>query len=214
MAELHSAAVDYQKTGVPANLKPYMIPREWPHFMGKGRSYQSRKALGAIYDKVKGTQTAFLPEQSNLFNKIILESFQLSQDIISQAQQVKEQYDLCIRRLMAQRRVETEFELFTGWVMTKPAIGSDYKRQEDIGRDFAALKQQFRDICQEQAGGSDDEHLDPFVAAMYQATLNQIQSGESSLMSFPWIFHSTMARLAAGENYKPLNCTIRAARRQ
>ncbi|KAK5998750.1 RNA-dependent RNA polymerase 1 [Cladobotryum mycophilum] len=176
LAEMHSKAVDYPKTGEPAKWKSKYNPQKWPHFMEKKKSsYQTKKALGVIYDKVVKQTIQFLPDWERAFDQRVITRFELEHAILKEARKIKTQYDTAVRRILSQHNVETEFELYTAWVMSKPPIGSDYKRQEDLGREYDALKQRFRDICYEVAGGYDETKIDKFVAAMYKVTEEEIK---------------------------------------
>ncbi|TDZ21116.1 RNA-dependent RNA polymerase 1 [Colletotrichum orbiculare MAFF 240422] len=212
LAELHSKAVDYVKTGDAAKLPTELDARERPHFMQKNsrRTYTSSTALGKLYDMIQ--DVGFSPLYQKSFDTRVLNRYTLTDDMVSKARAIKAQYDTAMRRLMGQRDVETEFEIWTGFVLTKPRVGSDYKQQEDVGRESATLKQRFRDICYNEAGGRDFENIAPFVAAMYRVTeeeVNAALAGEYEdddhkrrsmpLISFPWIFHWIMGRIATGQ---------------
>ena len=182
--------------------------------MEKRNSYRSRKSLGLIYDRVVGIPTKFQPDWENGFDQRILNRYELSIDLLEKAREVKFQYDVSVRRFLAQHSLDTEFELWTGFAMSRPAVGSDYKRQEDLGREYNALKQRFRDICYKIAGGAEFKLLGPFVAAVYKVTEGEVKDALSQhdpesiasgldpqtmpLISFPWVFHGTMMRIALG----------------
>ncbi|OAA42703.1 suppressor of ascus dominance [Metarhizium rileyi] len=236
LADLHSQAVDYAKTGEPAEFSSKMQPDRWPHFMeNKGRKYRSKKALGGLYDEVIKHTFHFRPNWESSFDKRILETYKLDEDTLTAARTIKAQYDIAMRRLLVRHSVETEFELYTGWVMSSSKIASDYKRQEDLGREFDVLKQRFREQCCNVAGSSDAPQLDKFVVAMYKVTEEQVKAacngstrgkvGDEVIdsaqepkpimpfISFPWIFHWVMIRLAMGDKYKPGKSVLAAARR-
>uniref|UniRef100_A0A8H7NJT6 RNA-dependent RNA polymerase n=1 Tax=Bionectria ochroleuca TaxID=29856 RepID=A0A8H7NJT6_BIOOC len=212
-------AVDFPKTGEPVIWNPRLQPKGWPHFMEKKKgSYQSKKALGVIYDRVSRQSAEFTPNWANNFDERITNKFELSDDILRTVTDVKKDYDISMRRLLTQHNIKTEFELWTGFAMSKPAIGSDYKMQEVLGKEYETLKQRFREICYQKAGGDSTEKRDLFVAAMYKVTEDQVKtalslpeasedsSGEEHtqsmpLITFPWIFHRDMIRIAKGDKY-------------
>ncbi|PFH55980.1 hypothetical protein XA68_17243 [Ophiocordyceps unilateralis] len=229
LAEEHSKAVDYPKTGQPAEFSQKLQPKKWPHFMEKkGQSYRSRKALGVIFDKVATQAVKFRPDWEHAFDQRVLTKFELDDDTLEEARRIKSEYDMCVRRVLTQHAVATEFELFTSWAMSAPPVGSDYKRQEQLSSEFDALKTRFREMCYEAAGGSDAKRLDRFVAAMYRVTEQEMkaaldkhrqrekgemeENGEAEtdadadgsqpksmpLISFPWIFYLAMIRIATG----------------
>ena len=207
-------------------------PKRWPHFMEKRNSYRSRKALGQLYDRVAQEDTRFQPRCGDRFDQRVIEKFEFTPKVLNQVKEIKGQYDFAVRRILRHHLVATEFELYSGWAMSRPAVGSDYKRQEVLGQEFSALKERFRDICYEAAGGRETDLLDPFVAAMYKVTEDEVrrwQRGDETgnedvendevgflrkpLISFPWIFHWILIRIAIGEDYKPAESVLAAARR-
>ncbi|KAK4165762.1 RNA-dependent RNA polymerase [Cladorrhinum sp. PSN259] len=222
LAQLHSVAVDYVKSGVPAKWSKKLDPRDWPHFMEKrSRSYHSTSALGKLYDMVE-TQVFDTKENYSLpFDDRILKRYTLSNDMLKQARRIKTQYDIAVRRVLGMLEVRTEFEVWTGFVMSKPRVGTDYKVQERVGGESATLKRQFQEICIQAAGDRDFNKLGPFVAAMYQVTweevrialyearqphilddgtvgLRRITARSMPLISFPWLFFEELGKIARG----------------
>jgi RNA-dependent RNA polymerase len=203
--------------------------------MEKKQSYISKKALGAVYDRVIKQSIQFRPDWDLAFDQRILNRFQLDNAMLKDARQIKGQYDAAVRRILSQHNLDTEFELYTSWAMSKPAIGSDYKRQEDLGKEFDAIKERFRDVCFEAAGGRDEDKIDKFVAAMYKITEQEIKialfehhrgaTNEASnlilprkleaksmpLISFPWIFPWVMIRVASNGKCNPKRSILAAA---
>lgn len=220
LAALHSKAVDFVKTGEPAVLAKELRAREWPHFMGGNRRiYHSSTALGQIYDRVEGVP--FTPLYQNKFDRRILAKYTLEHDMLKKVRSIKTQYDTAMRRLMAQREVETEFEVWSGFILSKPRVGSGYKAAEEIGREASVLKQHFRELVQKEAGGSHIDIIGPWVAAMYKVTEEEVkialyrrQRAQSMagnalprqkrnlkgmpLISFPWVFHAQLGYIATG----------------
>ncbi|KAL7796485.1 RNA dependent RNA polymerase domain-containing protein [Trichoderma ceciliae] len=239
LAELHSQAVDYPKTGEPAEWNAAAHnPQQWPHFMEKRHSYKSKKALGEIYDRVIKQSIQFRPDWDHAFDQRILDRFQLDNAMLRDARKIKGQYDTTVRRILSQHNLGTEFELYTSWAMSKPPIGSEYKRQEELGQEFGAVKQRFREICFEAAGGHDEAKIDRFVAAMYKITEQEVkialfehhrgptnnagvlipprklEAKSMPLISFPWIFPWVMIRIASEGNFNPKRSILAAAHRQ
>lgn len=177
LAQLHSQAVDYAKTGVPALMSHRLSPKEWPHWMGRTfkRTYRSMTALGRIYDEVQ--VETFEPAYDKPFDARIPEHYpDLDVDLMRRARRIKTQYDLALRRAMAQKDIESEFEIWSGFSMNKPRVGSDYKAAEDLGRLFRVITTRFRRVCLREAGGSQDiARLGPFIAAMYKVTSEEVR---------------------------------------
>nr|AAL78034.1 putative RNA-dependent RNA polymerase RDP-1 [Diaporthe perjuncta] len=190
LAKLHSKAVDYIKSGKPAVMKRHLQPRNWPHWMERDKksSYHSRGALGQIYDRIKIEEFHAAYEMS--FDTRILSRYQLEEDTLAKASEIKAAYDIAMRRLTGQHEAPvTEFEIWSTFILTKPRVGSDYKLQENVGREMAALKARFRAVCMEAVTGDEQtptcasasskvnlEKLDRFVAAMYTVTHNEVRA--------------------------------------
>lgn len=238
LARLHSKAVDYPKTGEPATLRRDQQPRKWPHFMEKKHTYHSERALGIIYDKVVNQSVHFKPEWNNAFDQRITQRFNLDNAILKQARIIKSQYDTAVRRLLSLHDLTSEFELWAGFAMSKPTVGSDYKQQEELGKEYSTLKRRFREICYDAAGGKQTEQIDHFVAAMYTVTEEEtkiallehrrgpindaghilqprrLEPKFMPLITFPWIFHWIMMRIAIGSERGPRSGDSTAAQQK
>lgn len=207
-----------------------LAPRTWPHWMEKQHcaQYRSAEPLGQIYDKVQTVD--FQPAYDRPFDARILNRYKPDKDMLRKARKLKSLYDKAVRRLMAQKEITTEFELWTGFVLTRPRVGSGYKQAEDVGREASALKTHFRDVCLQEAGcatrTADTALVQPFAAAMYQVTREEvlialhecshthISSGgiayrrrmdtrSMPLISFPWLFDRELGQIATGDSGEP-----------
>jgi RNA-dependent RNA polymerase len=227
LAELHSTAVDYVKTGVPAEWDKRLDPRKYPHFMEKpaNKSYHSSSVLGKLYDMVGKGEFNSRENYMLPFDNRILKRYQLRHELLKEGRKIKSQYDIGMRRVMAQLEIRTEFEVWTSFVLSKPKVGSDYKVQEKVGREVAGLKKQFRDLCLKTVQEHNFDKLE-FVAAMYTVTweemrialyqarqphvlpdgtvgLRRVTARSMPLISFPWLFPNELGRIAVGGERLP-----------
>lgn len=198
--------------------------RKWPHFMEKrykpkDATYHSESVLGQLYDRVETVD--FVPQYEEPFDKRILRAYKLDNSLLKSARQIKSQYDTAMRRIMAQQEIKTEFEVWSTFVLSRPRVGSDYKVQEEMARISDDLKNRFREVCIDRAGGKDFSVLGPFVAAMYRVTKEELDIALAEcrttkivggrevpkrkmepkympLISFPWLFEKDLARIATG----------------
>jgi RNA-dependent RNA polymerase len=224
LAELHSKAVDYVKTGQPAQMPKRLRVAKWPHFIEKrfkpkSAIYHSEKILGRLYDRVESVD--FVPQYDAPFDKRILRAYQLESSVLKAARQTKSKYDTAMRRIMAQQEIKTEFEVWSTFVLSKPRVGSDYKLQEEMALITGAFKDRFRLECIDRAGGKEFSVLGPFVAAMYKVTKEEMDIALAEcratkvvhgmtvpkrkmrpesmpLISFPWLFEKELSRIATG----------------
>ncbi len=230
-------AVDYVKTGQPAQMTRDLKPPKWPHFMEKhnlaaDRVYTSRKILGQLYDQVE--RVDFVPAYRAPFDGRILNAYQPDAGILETVRDIKSDYDAHIRRIMAQHEVKTEFEVWSTFVLQHSRTSNAFKFHEVIWELSVALKEQFRKTCYERAGGKDFNKLAPFVAAMYTVTytemadaiwecsqfqdvgghrrpLREMTADTMPLMSFPWLFPNILGKIAKG-NVQQVNETISVRR--
>jgi RNA-dependent RNA polymerase len=227
LAALHSKAVDYAKSGVPAEMPKHLKVSRWPHWAekDKSRSYRSKKILGQMYDEVD--RVPFVPAWDLPFDDRILKAFELDDQMLSLAREVKFEYDEAIRRLMTQHTVRTEFEIWTTFIMEHNHESRDFKIAEELGETLVGLKKQFQDMCYERAGTTAEERewkqLRLFVAAMYTVTAQEVAKANKEceerhliagrwvpnrerttetipLISFPWLFRRELGAIAMGKN--------------
>ncbi|KAL9600633.1 MAG: hypothetical protein Q9219_003066 [cf. Caloplaca sp. 3 TL-2023] len=216
LAALHSTAVDYPKSGVPALMTRDLRPAKWPHFMEKPNRpreniYHSKKVLGKLFDQVE--RVDFIPIFDSPFDTRILQAYSLERSMLYEAAVLKEQYDSAMRRIMAQHAIKTEFEVWSTFVMSHSKVTGDYKFHEEIGQISMTLKERFRVQCYAKAGGKDFQVLGRFVAAMYTVTKEEVCEavqkikgrGEAAatitassmpMVSFPWLFPGVLGRIA------------------
>ncbi|KAL4884722.1 RNA dependent RNA polymerase-domain-containing protein [Aspergillus karnatakaensis] len=217
LAQLHSDAVDYNKTGNPAILKRKLQPRKWPHFMERrnaNATYFSRKILGQLYDAVE--RVDFMPSLETHFDSRILDcQIDVTEALYKYARELKDEYDTAVRRIMAQHEIKTEFEVWSTFVLSHSNLSKDFKYHEEIGAISSALKQQFKERAYELVGGRTFELLAPLVVAMYRTTHSDMAAAlakyraetplegprkieQLPLISFPWIFSSILGKIAVG----------------
>ena len=220
LVELHSMAVDYPKTGVPAEMSRDLERNNWPHFMEKKRAgtYTSRKILGRLYDAVE--RVNFQPHMSGTFDRRILMHAPPS-DLVGPVSKLKKSYDESLRRIMAQHQIASEFEVWSTFVLDHSKAARDFKFHEEIGQHAKTLKDQYYDAFVQEAGGHDMDKLTPFAIAAYHITHNELQqalkeqqkvveddkdSGVSDMstpaeselpfISFPWVLQDTLQKVA------------------
>ena len=223
LAGLHSLAVDFPKTGVPASMDDDLIVKAWPHWAEHkgGRTYHSKKVIGQLYDLVRLED--FQPAWDRPFDERILKAFQLDNDILRTARELKLLYDAAVRRVMVQFNINSDFEVMTTFVLSHNAAGSDYKLAEKLGEIVSALKHTHQDMCYEAASTTrqdqDWDKLSRFVAAMYTVTAHEVSDAYRAskqtevrggqrvhirpatlknmpFMSFPWLFSCELGHIA------------------
>ena len=227
LAQLHSTAVDYMKTGVPAKLPRHLRVTQWPHWAevknkSKAKVYTSRKVLGRLYDKVQ--RVDMQPQWDCKFVSRILEAYELDDAILDLARKMKQEYDASVVRIMAKFSIETEFEVWTTFVMEHASDFGDYKFAETIGEETHVLKDHHQQLCLEAVGTDKADKnywakMGPFVAAMYVVTAQELDkaleeckkvklvrglqlplreknAASMPFISFPWLFPRELGIIA------------------
>ena len=211
LVQLHSMAVDYPKTGVPALMPRRLERNTWPHFMEKkGHPYRSHKVLGKLFDAVK--KVDFYPRYDLQFDSRILDAMIPPARAALEVATIKLEYDEALQRIMAQHKIDTEFEVWSTFVLDHSKASRDFKFHEEIGRLSKSLKDQYHQAVVDVAGGSTYEHLAPFAVAAYQLTNKQMMATLAArekarkeiyevpkmpFISFPWLFGEVLGKVAS-----------------
>ncbi|KAI2634899.1 RdRP-domain-containing protein [Hypomontagnella submonticulosa] len=215
LAQLHSNAVDYPKTGQKAHLETHLRPNMYPHFMEKAphKTYRSGKILGRLYDQV--AKTEFKPNLNGTFDERILRRYAPEARTSKTVRMIKRQHDRAMRQIMNQYDIGTEFEVWSTFVLSKPRVGSEYKRQETMEPVMTNHRERFREACIKTAGSREPEKLYPVIAAAYRVTWEEVQTvlgelpaerreaanvNEMPLISFPWVFEYELGRIATSND--------------
>jgi hypothetical protein len=180
--------------------------------------YISRKILGQLYDLV--VREDFSPEYTSPFDKRIVEAFDHKDELLRKVESIKFRYDDSLKKIMAQHDIDTEFEVWSGFVMKHNKHKKDYSFVEELSTLMEAIRTNFREECEKDAGGKDPVHLHPFVSAMYVVTARQVHEAiaklgaaetknsskarstvdpkQMPLISFPWLFMQDLGKIARG----------------
>lgn len=220
LVELHSMAVDYPKTGVPAEMSRDLERQNWPHFMEKRRAgvYRSRKILGQLYDAVE--RVKFEPFLDGAFDPRIL-IHPPTEKLMESIRKMKRAYDESMRRIMAQHQIESEFEVWSTFVLHHSKASGDYKFHEEIGQHAKMLREQYYDAFCDEAGSHDAEKLAPFAITAYHLTHSELREAQEKrrtsqgngenhasldsdsstefrmpFISFPWVLQDTLQKIA------------------
>lgn len=193
-------------------MKRSLKVNEYPHFMEKRngeRIYTSKKILGRLYDQVE--VVFFNPVWTADFDQRILGNpkYEVSEGLLRSAKAVKIDYDTAVRRVLAQYDINTEFEIFSTFVLKyRDGAKNDYNFHEELGRISNSLRDRFQNIIYQKVGGRKKPALGSYVVAMYRVTHLEIlaasrqpnwenkDAAKKPLMSFPWIFRDILGALA------------------
>ncbi|TPX31367.1 hypothetical protein SmJEL517_g05295 [Synchytrium microbalum] len=143
LAELHSTAVDYAKSGISADFPEHLQPRTYPHWLEKSptQTFISRSVIGKIYDKVtidvelvtkiKPDPILLLPGRDKYLKETITR---------------KAAYDREITALMNQYSITSELELISSYIlMVGDGKKKPFELNEDIMPAITAINKRYRE---------------------------------------------------------------------
>ncbi|XP_071710250.1 RNA-dependent RNA polymerase 2 [Rutidosis leptorrhynchoides] len=205
LATLHSMAVDFAKTGAPAEMPKVLRPREFPDFMNRWDRplYISQGPLGKLY---RATKDAMLLENSaNAHStKAIHEAYDQDlevdgfKDFVDLALTHKEMYLDALTSLMNYYEAETEDEILTGNIRNKSSyLQRDNRRYgETKDRILIAIKSLHNEAIGWFENGCLVEERHKLAAAWYHVTYHEDYcNGRVKCLGFPWIVGHTLLEI-------------------
>ncbi|KAJ3694866.1 hypothetical protein LUZ60_000243 [Juncus effusus] len=211
LARLFSIAVDFPKTGVPAETPQHLHVKEYPDFMEKlGKpTYISNGVIGKLYRAIKEHSTE--QRQIRHFTKEVARRRYDSElevhgfrEFLDEAFWLKEDYDFKLGNLMEHYGIKTEAELITGYIMKWKKNFTKYKDGEAIRLAVKSLRKEARSWFNEKsadldADEDDDEVLYKKASAWYHVTYHVDYFGlyneglsRPHFISFPWCVYDKL----------------------
>ncbi|KFH66584.1 hypothetical protein MVEG_07109 [Podila verticillata NRRL 6337] len=207
LAQLHSDAVDFPKSGKPAEMNPELRAKKYPDFMEKSpdTTYKSKRVLGRIYREC-GKHEAFTPkndDESPLFKDLLIEGYQ---GYLANARESKAQYDTEVKSLMNQYGVRSDFELVSGFIMGVDIMTT--KREHDIRlavvNAYSHIRRRYRTELEQEFYGFEGRIVPPDkrpflemkAAAWYAVCYQDFQSGQQPY-TFAWIAWDILCKIAS-----------------
>ena len=120
LAEMHSDAVDFPKTGFHVKITPDLRPRQYPHYMLKRDkpSYQSEHVIGLLYDQchsIMAIRRKHVQDLDRGFDDQFLVPGH--RNYLEVAETIHDYYRRNIVRLMGEYGISTEAEVVTGHII-------------------------------------------------------------------------------------------------
>ncbi|XP_073020164.1 probable RNA-dependent RNA polymerase 1 isoform X1 [Primulina eburnea] len=207
LAKLFSIAVDFPKTGVPAEIPPELRVREYPDFMEKPdkTTYESERVIGKLHRAVKDKA----PHSASIksFTKQVAESSYDPQmevdgfeDYIDDAFQYKTEYDFKLGNLMEYYGIKTEAEILSGGIMKTAKTFDRRKDAEAIGAAVRSLRNEARSWF--KVGNETDDDAYAKASAWYHVTYHPDYWGcyneglkRDHYLSFPWCVYDKLIQI-------------------
>ncbi|KAL9255376.1 RNA-dependent RNA polymerase 1-like protein [Drosera capensis] len=151
LAKLFSIAVDFPKTGIPAEIPQHLYVREYPDFMEKldKPTYKSENVIGKLFREVKDRAPHRSPIES--FTREVARGsydphmeYDGFEDFLDDASYYKSQYDYKLGNLMDYYGIGTEAEIISGNIMKMSKSFHRRKDAEAISMAVKSLKKEAR----------------------------------------------------------------------
>uniref|UniRef100_A0A0V0IZ53 RNA-dependent RNA polymerase n=2 Tax=Solanum TaxID=4107 RepID=A0A0V0IZ53_SOLCH len=206
LAELFSIAVDFPKTGVPAEIPSQLRPKEYPDFMDKPdkTTYISERVIGKLFRKVKDKA----PQASSIaiFTRdVARRSYDVDlevdgfEDYIDEAFDYKTEYDNKLGNLMDYYGIKTEAEILSGGIMKASKTFDRRKDAEAISVAVRALRKEARTWFKRR---NDIDDMLPKASAWYHVTYHPTYWGcynqglkRDHFISFPWCVYDQLIQI-------------------
>ncbi|VAI60605.1 unnamed protein product [Triticum turgidum subsp. durum] len=216
LAELFSIAVDYPKTGVPAQIPPELHVKEYPDFMEKldRATYVSEGVIGKLYREIKKQN----PHIGHFTKDVARRSYDADlivdgyQDFITEAVWFKEQYDFKLGNLMEHYGINSEAEIISGCIIK---MAKNFTKKNDADAIRLAVKSLrkearswFNEMGSDESGGG-HEALDAKASAWYHVTYhpeywgcyNEGYDHRPHFISFPWCVYDKLILIKQQKNF-------------
>jgi hypothetical protein len=218
LAQLHSDAVDFPKTGRPPEFPAELRATKFPDFMEKTDkpSYESQKVLGKLYRSINVSEE-YTPQTNlnieNFDERLYVEGYEVYLD---DARKLKRAYDADIRGLMNQFGIMTEIEVTSGYIVNT-ITKVDKKKPRDVTKSvmdaLIPIKRQYRKSFEQEFCIEGSTIILPEVRnrmeskayAWYYVAYHPSELGDDSsenMISFPWIAHDILCDIAVRNNHK------------
>ncbi|EOY01384.1 RNA-dependent RNA polymerase 1 isoform 1 [Theobroma cacao] len=208
LAKLFSIAVDFPKTGVPAEIPQELRVKEYPDFMEKPDkpTYQSYNVIGKLFREVKDLAPnecfirSLTRERLERFYDPDME-VDGYEDYVDDAFYHKSNYDYKLGNLMEYYGIKTEAEILSGGIMKMSRSFTKQRDAEAIGVAVRSLRKEARSWFNEKGNGLDSEADDLYAkaSAWYHVTYHPSYWGlynegmnRNHFLSFPWCVYDKL----------------------
>ncbi|KAL3823991.1 hypothetical protein ACJIZ3_020020 [Penstemon smallii] len=215
LANLFSIAVDFPKTGIPAEIPPHLRVKEYPDFMEKPdkTTYESQRVIGKLFREVKliaPHTVSFNPFTKDVARKSYDPDMEVDgfEDYIDEAFDCKTEYDYKLGNLMEYYGIKTEAEILSGDIMRMSKTFDLRKNAEAIGAAVRSLRNEARSWFK-----SDDVYEK--ASAWYHVTYHHEYWGcynkdlkRDHYISFPWCVYDKLVQIKKNNSTRARNVSL------
>ncbi|KAK3827572.1 MAG: RNA dependent RNA polymerase-domain-containing protein, partial [Benniella sp.] len=205
LAQLHSDAVDFPKSGIPAQITPDLRAKLYPDFMEKPpeKTYRSKRILGRIFRECSSGLEPWVPQDyQQSFNKLLV--IDGHEDYLADAYRCKAGYDREMSSLKNQYGVKSDLEVVSGFITGIDIITN--KRDHDIRKAiqgaYGGIRRKWRKELEEEFYAPDSKVVDPQnqpflerkASAWYAVCYQDLKPGDP--YTFPWVAWDILCTIA------------------
>ncbi|KAK1288302.1 RNA-dependent RNA polymerase 1 [Acorus calamus] len=208
LAKLFSIAVDFNKTGVAAQIPPKLQVKEYPDFMNKPDkpTYESKRVIGKLFRAVKdvsGHISKFTVEVARCSYDHDME-YEGFEEYLSEASYFKNEYDMKLGNLMDHYEIMTEAEILSGYIMKMGKTYTKNRDSEAIRKAVRSLKKEARSWFNKKDNHADVPVDDMYAkaSAWYHVTYHPTYWGyyneglkRPHFLSFPWCVYDKLIHI-------------------
>lgn len=201
LAEMHSDAVDFPKTGKIPKIDDDLRPKSYPDFMMKRdkQIYPSTKIIGKLYRQCRSLsrmqKQSGLKQQSDVDKHLVLPD--INAKTLADARIQRDRYTSKIVEVLDMYGISNECEAITGLVQSVKSVKGCLKDEKfqvgQIVKDkICLIQKKTREIFFDEFGGESnvlkkDEHVLRKASAWYKVTYMNEKETYRHIRSFPWI---------------------------
>ncbi|KAG2701590.1 hypothetical protein I3760_06G052900 [Carya illinoinensis] len=208
LAELYSIAVEFPKTGVAAEIPPYLCAHEYPDFMEKPekRTYRSISIIGKLFCEVKyiafprSPMKPFTLETAKQYydSDMEVDGFE---DYLNDAFKYKSDYDYKLGNLLDYYGIKTEAEILSGNILKMPKCLDRKGIRDAVKYAMYSLIMEARTWFNE-GDDSDTYNAKAKASAWYHVTYHHTYWGRynegmdrAHFLSFPWCVYDKLLQI-------------------
>lgn len=209
LANLHSMAVDFAKTGCSAEMPRILKPREFPDFMERWDRpmYASTGVIGKLYRAASRHI-----ERPNTMDAEILPQFAYDYDLevigfeafLEVAEAYYNQYSEKLSSLMNYYGAKQEDEILTGNLRSRSMyLQRDKKRYGELkDRILIGVKSLHKEVQEWFKSSCAESESLRMASAWYHVTYHPSYYSENKFLSFPWILSDVLLSIKASKSHK------------
>jgi len=211
LAKLFSTAVDFPKTGIPAEIPRGLLPTEYPDFMEKPDkpTYKSKNVIGKLFREIQGISTkdgsitSFTLEVAKESYDPDME-FDGFMDYVDDAFYHKTNYDYKLGNLMDYYGIKTEAEILSGNIMKMSKSFTKRRDADAITMAVRSLRKEVRSWFNGGGAAVDSGTDDAYAkaSAWYFVTYHHSYYGlynegmkRDHFLSFPWCVYHLLVQI-------------------